>query len=407
MSTHVFLTAATLLAVSGLAVCGDPPKDDPDIAKLVRDLGSPKFAVREAAEQKLVALGYKAKAAVLAGTKDPDAEVAGRCEVVLPKVRAAERKALVEGTIDWPAPAGTHFRDLVGDTAEARKLFLLMIEDDRRARLVDEAAGDRTQAAKLYVTERARLVAVPMKAPDGILLPPGTADREAVMAFVRDAHREAVGPADVTLALYLGSFDLPTGARDPADVARLLRTSFFDLATGPQKVPFARLFSAWLAHRRDPDAVQTGLTAALFAHIAEAAPVARRLAADPKAPGPAAGTAVLVLGHLGSKDDRARLSALRDDERVFKVHWGDGVAIDLQVRDLATAMSLVLRGEALTNFGFEPVEHRSWWTDSAAKPFTTPEVFQSPEARTAVLQKAWDWLDRQPGAPPKPAKSGR
>jgi hypothetical protein len=400
------LKVSLALFVCTLSYCPVVNGEEPDPTKLVRDLGSPRFATREAAEQKLVALGAKAKGAVLAGTKNPDAEVARRCGAILPKVRAAERKALVDGTIDWPAPAGTRFRDLAGDTNEARKLFVLMTEDDRRAAIAEAAAIEPGGAANLYAAEVARLVVAAEKTPNDVILPPAGADREAVLASVRDTHREAVGPADVTLALYLGAFAGPDGAPDPAGVTQLLRPSFFDLATGPQKRSFARLFTAWLDRRRDPKVVQAGLEAALFAHIPEAAPVARRLAADANTPGPVAGTAVLVLGYLGSKDDLARLSALRDDGRVFEVHGRAGVepAIDLQVRDVAAAMSLVLWGAVPANYGSEPFEHRAWWTDSAAKPFTTPEVFQSSKARAAALKKAWEWLDQQPGAPPKPGK---
>jgi hypothetical protein len=405
MSTHIFLTATGLLLLSGLAFSGDPPRDDPDVAKLVKDLGSPRFAVRKAAEQKLAALGAKAKAAVQVGTKDPDAEVARRCEAMLPKVRAAERKALVAGEIDWPAPAGTHFRDLAGDTKEARKLFALMTEDDHRAALADVAADDSAGAAKLYSAEVARLAAATEHIRDGFVLPPPGADRDAVLASYRNAHREAVGPADVTLALYLGSFALPSEAPDPAEVGPVVRQSFFDLATGPVKEPFVRLFSAWLDRRRDPFAVQGGLKAALFGHIAEAVPVARRWVADPKAFGPTVGSAVLVLGMHGSKEDLRALSALRDDLRSYRGTPGRGTAVELG--DVAAAMSLVIRSEDISKFGFRPDQVKRVWSGADSRPYTDVGSFASADARTAALKKTWEWLDKQPDAPPKPAKSGR
>jgi hypothetical protein len=96
MKTHLCITILVAIFPVGPGVNGE----ELDAAKLVRDLGSARFAVRESADQKLVALGPKAKAAVLAGTKDADSEVARRCEAILPKIQAAERKALIEGTID-------------------------------------------------------------------------------------------------------------------------------------------------------------------------------------------------------------------------------------------------------------------------------------------------------------------
>jgi hypothetical protein len=386
-----------------LAVCGE----EPDPAKLVRDLGSARFAVREAAEQKLVALGPKAKAAVLAGTKDADSEVARRCEAILPKIRASERKALVEGTIDWPAPAGTQFRDLAGDTREARKLYALMTGDDRVAALVDAAAADPPGAPKLYAAEVARLVAALKRAHDAPGLPPRVANREYELAFQRETHRVAVSPADLILVLYLGSFPLPDGAPDPREVAKLLGPTFFDLTTGTEKRPFAKLFSAWLGRRRDPEAIQSGLEAAVVTDLPEAAPTARRVAADPEASATAAGTAVLFLGRHGTKQDLALLSALRADSRLLTVlEARPGGTLECEVRALATASSLTLRGQDVSNW-LTVRNWTVWWANPQHQPVKVPAGFPEAGIRLAALTKAWDWLDEQPDAPPKPAKSGR
>jgi hypothetical protein len=41
-----------------------------------------------------------------------------------------------------------------------------------------------------------------------------------------------------------------------------------------------------------------------------------------------------------------------------------------------------------------------WW----ANPVAVPARFRSGAARDAALKQAWDWLDKQPGAPPAPKK---
>ena len=157
MHTNVFLVVAVGLAVCPAANGGDPPKVDPDVARLIKDLGSPRFAVREKAVQKLVELGPRAKLAVLIGTKDADPEVARRCEVVLPRIQAEERQGAGRRDRGWPAPAGVRFRDLVGDSKEARSLFVEMTGDDHRAGAADAAAHDPPLAARLYAAEVARL----------------------------------------------------------------------------------------------------------------------------------------------------------------------------------------------------------------------------------------------------------
>jgi hypothetical protein len=404
MSTNVFsVVAATLLVVCPAANGGDPPKVDPDVAKLIKDLGSPRFAVREAAQRKLVALGSKAKAAVLAGTKDTDSEVARRCEAVLSKIRAGERKALVDGTGDWPPPAGKRFKEVVGDTPEARRLFALMAEDDRRAGLADQAAADPAGTPKLYAAEVARLAEADAKTMAAFQAQPATPEFGDTL---RDAFRKAVPGGDVALMLFLGTSPLPEGTPDPAEVTRVLKAGFMDLATGPQKGAFRKLFAAWLDQRRDPKAIRAGLDAALFAGFSEAVPAARRMAADPKAGGGPVGTALVVLGHHGGKDDLARLSALRDDTRAFAVvkPVGGGADLEVQLRDVAAAMSLVLRGQDPDGYGFGLSTVSAWWAGPGPAPYKTPSFFRTADERAAAQTKAWDWLDKQPGAPPKPKK---
>ena len=51
MHTNVFLAIAAVLSTYLPANGGDPPKHDAEVAKLVKDLGSPRFAVREAAQK--------------------------------------------------------------------------------------------------------------------------------------------------------------------------------------------------------------------------------------------------------------------------------------------------------------------------------------------------------------------
>jgi hypothetical protein len=406
MDTNTILAVlAALLVVCPAAVAGEPPKVDPDVAKVVQDLGSPRFAVREAAAQKLGALGGKAKVAVFAGTKDADPEVARRCEAVLPQLRAAERKALLDGTGDWPAPGGVAFKALVGDTKEARKLFVKLTEDDRLAALVDAATGDPDGAARLYAAEVARLVAALKRAQaHDPALAKIAANREQAFSYLRESHRLAVSSADVALVLYLGSSALPDAAPEPPEVAELLRPAFFDVATGPQRQPFAKLFAAWLDRRRDPEVVRAGLEAALVSDVSEAVPIARRVAADREQSAMAVGTAVQYLGRHGTKADLVLLSAVRADDRLFCVldpRTGD--MRECEVRDLATAASLALRGQDVSNW-FTLRDWTVWWVPPGPQPVKIPTRLSEVGARRAAPANAWEWLDQQPGAPPKPSK---
>lgn len=403
MKTNLYLVI--LIALPDCSAVGG---EEPDPAKLVRDLGSARFAARETAEQKLIALGPKAKAAVLAGTKDADSEVARRCEAIVPKILVAEGKALAEGTVDWPAPAGTRFKELVGDTKEARKLFALMTGDEHRAEVANTTADNPAQAAKLYAAELNRLMEAEARAVRAYLRQP--ADYRKKVSFA-DVHREAISQGDVALALYLGTLSPSDAAAEPSSsVSAMPRASFFELAAGPLREPIGRLFTAWLDRRHDPSAAQNGMEAALFADVDWANGSARRWATNKSSRGDAVGTALVVLGHHGNKDDLAKLSALREDHRRYRLSEDTrrpGVQLEIQVLDVAAAMSLRLRSQKLESHGFSPKLNKTSWGRPDLAQYVTPAAFASEEERAAALKKAWDWLDQQPGAPPKPARSGR
>jgi hypothetical protein len=397
--TSFFADVLILVAVH-TAAGADPPKDDPEVAKLVKDLGSPRFAVREVAERTLVELGSKARAAVLAGTKDADPEVARRCKDILPRARAAERKAFVDGKLDWPAPAGTRFKDLVGDTKDARELFADIADDDRRAGLAAQAVADPGQAAKLYRAEVARLDARDRQALVGVKAEGRGINR---LNIFQEESRRAVPAGDVALALFLGALPFPDGAADPAG-DRFLTAGFADLVSGPNRGPARKLFAAWLERRRARMVLGDGVEAALVTDLPEATPAARRVAGDPKATGAEVGMAVLLLARHGTKDDLALLSALRADARVFRItDGGPSASTECQVRDLAAAASLALRGQKVSDW-FTLRTSTTWWAAQGMKPVESPLGFSDPEVREAALKKAWEWLDKQPGAPPPPKK---
>ena len=70
----------------------------------------------------------------------------------------------------------------------------------------------------------------------------------------------------------------------------------------------------------------------------------------------------------------------------------------------AAAMSLALRNQDLREFGFRLVQARSGWGNSEPYPVTDVGPFGTSAVRAAAHKKAWEWLDKQPAAPPKPGK---
>jgi hypothetical protein len=221
---------------------------------------------------------------------------------------------------------------------------------------------------------------------------------------LREASLRAVGPGDVVLVLLLGAARKADEKSGPVGLYEVLSANFMTLARGPLKEPFHKLFLTWLDCQTEPSALENGLEAGMWAPVPGVAPVARRVVKDPKAVETRlAAHALLALGHYGTRDDLARLGAFRADARVYHVYRRvRGDPLEVQVRDVAAAMSLKLRGEDAAKHGFREAPFKSWWSEPRS--YAAPLPFESAEARTEAHKNVWEWLDKQPDAPPKPSK---
>src|SRR4051812_16983265 len=148
------------------AVAGPKPGDEgtPEFDKaaaLVKQLGHPRFAVREAAGKQLLEMGGSAAAALRAGTKSEDEEVRTRCASLLPqakadgwKKRAEAYLADAEGKEKHDLPLRAEWEKLTGKPdAGSRKLFADMVRTS--GELLDAVAAD-PKAAAGKVSARAR-----------------------------------------------------------------------------------------------------------------------------------------------------------------------------------------------------------------------------------------------------------
>ena len=92
------MRAVAILILSTLALSAtaqQPGESDKLAADLVKQLGHPKYAVREAAAKKLLNMGSAAVTALRFGLASPDEEIRSRCETLLPKAQAAEWRTCV------------------------------------------------------------------------------------------------------------------------------------------------------------------------------------------------------------------------------------------------------------------------------------------------------------------------
>ena len=223
---------------------------------------------------------------------------------------------------------------------------------------------------------------------------------------MRKRSLEVVKRDDLLRCLFLGARPIPKTVED-SELARPIvdQANFIDLAKGPEKEPFRKMYLEWLKRRTNPTAIELGITAALYASIPEAVPFARELIANPKQSPEILGQAILVLGNHGAVQDVLLLDKFRADERPYYFYKAPGVGtFTIQLREVATAMALLLRKEDFKKYGFEGVQVFVYWVGDKPAPYQKNHWFMTAAHRDAALVKAGKWLDEQPKPEVTPKK---
>ena len=203
---RLFLAGGVIwLAGIANALAEGPQAAPSDIAALIRDLGSERFAAREAASDQLARVGLPAFAALEEATRHSDREIRFRAERILTVIRKndLERRlaAFVAGIgeDDYQLPGWTRFSKGYGDTEASRKLFV----DMQRAEPELLAALERDPRAAVDVLGRR----LPEKGTPGLRAlnaaptPPTTGE---VAAYLFVAAEEDVAVSATSLSqLYL------------------------------------------------------------------------------------------------------------------------------------------------------------------------------------------------------------
>jgi hypothetical protein len=325
--------------------------------------------------------------------------VARRCEALVRQIRVGEREAFVQGKAEWPGPTGKRFRELAGESGASRKLFAEILKEDSRADVLERAGRSPEEASVGFVDEVNRLTAAGRQLSDELSKQLPTMNPFESM---REASRKVIEPGDVVLTLFLATLAKGDVGKQFDSLHDVLSASFIDLARGPLKEPFRKLFVAWLGRQTREEILAEGLEGALYVPMPEALGVARRLAKDSKTSGRVTATAILLLGNQGSVDDLPSLAEFRKDSRPY---WGykgkDDKEMEVQLRDLAVAMSLSVRGEDFQKFGFQSNGVLVWWVGPTTSPYKTLNVFANDGERAAAHDKAWAWLDEKATAEKK------
>jgi RNA polymerase sigma factor (sigma-70 family) len=375
---------------------GGDAKPEAEAQKLVRQLGSPNFAEREAADKALTDMGARAAAAVRTGMGDADLEVAKRCAAIWPRLWQTEiARPEADRMAGYTHPLWARFRKVAGDDASSRTLFAEMAADFTRFSRLEVIEADPDKAGAAYTAElKQRAEALER------------GYQEAVAAAGK--RTGLIGPASgiptrsefVTL-LFLGTY--PATAKDEG--AANTHNNVFAFALRTEKtLALRRLYAAWLKTRTDPQPIQIGLNLAVNYYIAEVAPVAAAHAANDKlAPGVRA-FALLAVGRFGTADDLPVLKKAFVDSRVFHTTnytFQDGKQrpIEVQVGDAAIGSALWIYGQRAADFGFPIAAMLKNHPDTLAQCGLLG--FFDNDTRRAAHKKAAAWLDEHKDDKPK------
>lgn len=373
------LVAACLFAAAWLRVPALPADDSlptaDKIARLIADLGSDEFSVRESASQELMRIGLPAFAALEAAAKHPDREVRYRSQRVLGVIRRhdVERRleAFLSGkedTDDYPLPAWNRFSKTFGDGPEQRKLFVEMQRGDNDLlRALEES---------------------PRRAAD--LLTLRVQQSQQVMQL--NAHAATLG--QITASLFVAS---EPDVTVPALTLSLLFSQCFQpairetIATGSRR-EIPRKMLGTIVTRSDNFSAFQAMTVATQFKLAEGIVPATRILKnyDGRTAAPMAQRALITIADLGDAShlplvdndklmhDTTQVAQFRENETSFTI----------QIRDVALAAALVLSKQDLKDYFDVPRN----------QPFSDPQmIFLNPrligfssDAKRAEVFAKWE-----------------
>jgi hypothetical protein len=337
MRTTLFLLVAAAITFAA----DEKTTEQKQAAELVKQLGHPKYAVREAAAKRLLELGPSAVAAISEGTKATDEEVRNRCIALLPQAKAVEWKrrsdaflADVEGKQKHDLPLMADWEKLFGKVdAGSRKIFADMIRAN--GELLESVAADRKKAGKLC-TDRCKIILAEVRTGKGQI----KADRGDIAAVL---FVDTLSPSQYDWSSQAFPCNLlgnPT-----------LVDSLGDGEAGPV---FRRLLMKWAESRPVHDTFTFQRFASLVQKkpFPEAGAYLAKIAKDKKADVLSVRLlAVQALGKVGGKDAADALAELIGDTTQLFSGGGFGSNEEYRLGDSAFAALVSMSGKKYTDYG--------------------------------------------------------
>ncbi len=396
----------------------DVPMDQLSRAReLVRQLGSEQFAERERAEEELSKMGRLARAALLeAVNDDPDAEIRTRCQTLLPRANTLEMKARLEvfladadGKYEHNLPGWNEFSSLVRDEwtflghpiwtdksldKAARKVFADLISTQAN-RYVMLAVGSRdTDLGQLVSARRQELYS--LKYPRVMVV--GGVVRQPTV-------RRDPTVADIATLLFAESYAPRAGSTRTNSISVLISSSGFTAAAA-RGDDTARVYkaiaAAWLESRQDVMDMYYAMNIASNLGLSDqGCRLAARLFESKGAISSYRGMAAATLARLGNKTHLPLLEkAMTDTAVVYTVRKAvagkpvnEWETHEIQVRDVALAVSVILAGQKIDDYGFID-QYRTNGINGVS--YSHTRHYLTEDRRQAAFDKWKAWREKNP-----------
>ena len=306
---------------------------------LVQELGDPAYPKRESAGDQLIELGLAALPALEEASRNPDPEIrynAARLRVFIREVDFQRRLESFatrgEAGEQYDLPGWDRFRKMVGDSDDARQLFVAMQREDAELLRALEISGEAAKEALEQRTQDYRQLTLD----GGAVLPLGWIAAAVFVASQPEVETNNLITAHVFTLCYQPAFASGMKAE-------------------PTRRSLQKLLGSWVA-RSDEQGISPGLMLALRYDLTEGLEIAERTVADEQSPPLARQFAVLIIAKLGDERHVSLLESLLDDRTYFSGHRINNVQYETEICDIALAALIHIRGKELSDYGLDQVQ---------------------------------------------------
>jgi hypothetical protein len=397
-----------------------PPGELSRARELVQQLGSDQYSIREKAEQELARMGRLARPALLeAANTDPNQEIRARCSNLLPRATALDLKARLdvfladtEGKYEHDLPGWAEFRATVRSEwtllghelssnrsldGPAREVYAEIMAEPVNRQIIMATCGSRKELGSIASSRRQELYA--QKFPRNVV-------RGGRVIVTSSTLRHDPTVEDLATLLFAETLAPPRFTPRGVSISRLITASGFakeardDTERG--KV-YRALAAAWVDTRIDPlDMYQSMSIATSLGLTEEGNRLAIRLLMSPGAVGSYRGMAATNLARFGNKEHIPLLErALADAAVVISIRENvvgrpanELPTHDVQVRDLALAVGVILSGQKLEDYSFVDNFRTSGGISNSS--YSYNRYYLPTNKRDEMLRKWKDWRDKNP-----------